>query len=53
MSVIKLETKIGPNTAPIPKRNVKVELAATISSGCKKSLICATAREYIGRDMQE
>ena len=53
MSVIKLETKIGPTIDPIPTRIKKVELAETISSGFKKSFICATAREYIGRDTQE
>ena len=47
------ETNIGPITAPIPTRIAKEELAATISSGFKKSLTCATAKEYIGKQTAE
>ena len=50
---IKLETTKGPTIEPIPINIPNVALADTISFGCKKSLVCATASEYIGKQATE
>ena len=50
---MKLETTNGPMIEPIPINIPNVALADTISFGCKKSLVCATASEYIGRQAIE
>ena len=42
INFINNETVIGPKIAPIPINIFIEELAATISSGCKKSLVWAT-----------
>ena len=50
---MKLETTNGPMIEPIPINIPNVALADTISFGCKKSLVCATVSEYIGRQAIE
>ena len=50
---MKTDTTIGPIIDAIPIIILKVALADTISLGCKKSFVWATANEYIGRQKQE
>tara|TARA_B100000609_G_scaffold46646_1_gene35906 strand:+ start:642 stop:938 length:297 start_codon:yes stop_codon:yes gene_type:complete len=50
---MKTETAIGPITDEIPIITLKVALAETISLGSRKSFMCATANEYMGRLKQE